>query len=116
MSRKQLNVGIWVLIVLGVCAGVAYVVVSMDRWRAPTIALWEQVQPGHKEDAVRSRLGDPFRQYVRETVPVDYYIPGYERKEREVTGKVLIYRGADMVLYIWFDEEGHVEETFRGIS
>jgi hypothetical protein len=88
----------------------------MEQWRARVRALWDQVAIGDSEAHVRQILGAPGRAYDKATAPPDYYVDGWQRPEREITNKVLIYFGADMVFYVWIDEEGKVEETFRGGS
>ncbi len=65
---------------------------------------------------VRSLLGAPKVEFGAEAAPADYYISGYGREIRPVTGRVLIYRRADMIFYVWIDEEGKVEHTYRGTS
>lgn len=106
------------LIAGSVCLIVGMVVIGgyLDKWRTPTRNLWSQVNPGDSEESVRGALGAPYREYDPESAPPDYYVSGYARRERPITGKVLIYLGKDMVFYVWLDQAGHVEETFAGTS
>jgi hypothetical protein len=88
----------------------------LESSRSDTIVKWNQIQVGDTEVSVRSRLGEPNIEYARESAPTDYYVSGYRRRERPITNRVLIYMGADLVLYVWVDDAGRVEELFRGVS
>lgn len=95
--------------------GLLLVGYQLAQWRRPTLESWERISPGLSETEVRGLLGKPHREYD-EGAPADYYVSGYARKERRISGKVLIYMGADLVLYVWIDKQGKVEEVFRGGS
>jgi hypothetical protein len=82
----------------------------MSSWRAPTYALWHRVKIGDNEAVVRSVLGEPRYAYEKATAPEDYYIEGYGKKVRPITGKVLIYSGTDLIMYVYLDSAGRVEE------
>ena len=99
-----------------VVVSVILVRVELDRFRAPASALWDRVSVGDSESEVRETLGEPYREFSGDSSPEDYYVRGYGRKERAITGKVLVYLSADMLLYVWIDEEGIVEDIFRGVS
>ena len=113
-SRKLLLMSLTV----GLCLAGGLLVVgsAIGRWRAPVHSLWDQARIGTTEAEVIRLLGKPQQVFESGTAPEDYYVSGYARRERAITGKVLIYRGADMVLYVWIDPQGKVEETFRGVS
>ncbi len=68
------------------------------------------------EDQVLTILGPPFKTYERDSAPEDYYVEGYAKKVRPITGKVFIYIGSEPILYVYFDESHRVEETFIGGS
>jgi hypothetical protein len=68
------------------------------------------------ESEVRRVLGDPRWTYTAQTAPADYYVPGYRHKKRTITGKVLIYLGAESIAYVYFDQQARVEEVFVGGS
>ncbi len=107
----------WLLACFGVFAvSLAFVSYELERWRGPTRAIWEQVRIGDTEQRVRSLLGPPRKEYDRENAPVEYYINGYGRPERPVSLRVLIYLDADLVMYVWIDESGKVEDIFTGHS
>ena len=89
---------------------------SLEEWRAPANALWDRISVGDPESLVLRILGEPLIEYQKNTAPPDYYLAGYGRKERPITGEVLIYCKSDMVLYVWLDEIGRVEDMFRGVS
>lgn len=89
---------------------------ALHEFRRDSHALWDQVAIGESEESARSKLGPPFREYTRESAPADYYVSGYRKRERSISSRVLIYMGADLVLYIWIDENDRVEEMFRGVS
>ena len=98
------------LIVFGM--GVVVVRRSLEASRAPTRVLWSKITAGDTESRIRDLLGEPLHEYTKEAAPEDYYVSGYGRKERPITGKVLIYLGKiDLILYVYFDPHGRVEET-----
>jgi len=113
--RKKFLI-VLVLIVLGIVASVAVVHVQMERFQRPTVALWDRVELGASESSVRALLGTPFREFTSASAPERYYISGFGFKERAISGKVLIYSGADMVNYIWISEHGAVEDMYRAGS
>jgi len=85
-------------------------------WRNPALSKWSRVHVGDKEARVRALLGKPVFDWSQETAPAEYRISGYRWPERGINGKVLIYMEADLILYIWLDESGAVEEMFTGAS
>lgn len=89
---------------------------SMRKLNAPYVANWDRIKIGDTEERVLGVLGTPYREYSARQAGEDYYISGYSRKVRPVTGKVLIYCGGDLVNYIWIDDQGRVEDMFRGRS
>lgn len=100
-------------LVLAALLGIALlaVILELKLWRAPTMENWQNVVVGMTQAAVRERLGPPRHEYQRETAPSDYYVSGYGRKERPITNRVLIYLERDLVLYVWIDASGQVEEV-----
>ena len=76
----------------------------------------KNARPGMSEDEVRSTLGEPYREYTKESAPWDYYVNGYEYKKREVTHKVLIYLVGDTICYVYTGPDSLVEEVFIGGS
>jgi hypothetical protein len=68
------------------------------------------------EEDVRTLLGPPDQQFTAQNAPGDYYIDGYSYKRREISGKVLIYRGAEHVAYFYIDNSSRVEDVFVGGS
>lgn len=88
----------------------------LHQWRAPTMRAWNQIAIGQTEVEVRRLIGAPIKEYVRDEAPDDYRIEGYGRPDRSITGKVLIYLATDLVLYVWLDANGRVEETFVASS
>ncbi|HWL93211.1 MAG TPA: hypothetical protein VNT79_06725 [Phycisphaerae bacterium] len=77
---------------------------------------WSKVRVGDAESHVRSVLGAPVFGYTRENCPENFYVEGYGKPDRPVRGKVLIYLATDLVLYVWIDPQGRVEELFRAVS
>ena len=66
---------------------------------------------GDSESRVRELLGEPLHEHKKDSAPANYYISGYGRKERPITGKALIYLDVDLILYVYLDSHGRVEET-----
>lgn len=85
-------------------------------WRRPTVELWQRVTIGLSEAEVRSVLGAPWREFHRETAPQDYYVPGYSRKKRPISAKVMIYLDRSMICYVWFNSSNRVEDIYYGPS
>ncbi len=111
--RKKL---VLVPLILVIVLTYAFVRFQMERFRKPTVDLWSKVEVGASESSVRAMLGNPFREYTRESAPERYYISGYGHKERAISGKALIYSGADMVNYVWISNLGVVEDLYRAGS
>jgi len=88
----------------------------MEDWRSDVRNTWNSVTIGDSEADVIEKLGEPALTYGGETAPADYYVSGWARKERPITGKVCIYMRKDLILYIWLDGEGRVEDMFIGGS
>jgi hypothetical protein len=82
----------------------------------PTRQLWANVSIGDPEQSVVFLLGPPFQSYSAENAPQHYYVQGYRRRERPITNRVLIYTRGDLILYVWIDGSGRVEEKFVGGS
>lgn len=90
--------------------------IFFEDWRRSTRERWAQVDTGKSEHDVRMRLGKPYKVYDKSTAPAFYYEPGYRHKERKISHRVLIYMGNDLILYVWIDEQGNVEDSFIGPS
>jgi hypothetical protein len=112
-SRRIATYAIAVVVILIMC-GMGGLVVhrSLESSRAPTQALWSKIATGDSESRIRELLGEPRHEYTKDNAPEDYYVKGYGRKERPITERVLIYMGkVDLILYVYFDPQGRVEET-----
>jgi len=96
--------------------GVALTWYHLEKWRAPVRTSWKNVNVGDSETKVRDLLGPPIFEYTLENAPADYRVSGYGQPSRGITGKVLIYLKADLVLYVWIDKNGRVEEKFVAVS
>jgi len=105
-----------IVVVLGVVVTVCIFGEMLRDFRSDTVAQWSQVHLGDTEESIRASLGSPYRAYTLDSAPIDYYISGYRWRERQITNRVLIYMGADMVLYVWIDRNGRVEDMFSGGS
>lgn len=110
--RFQVAIVIFAVISFGFFA----VKVQLDQWRKPTMVKWQAVPIGMSEADVRSMLGPPIKAYDASSAPVDYRIDGYGQPSRAIGHRVLIYFGADMVLYLWMDQNNCVEEKFQAVS
>lgn len=94
-------------------AGV-YFWVNEPYWR-----IENRVAPLKTEAEIRREFGEPAR--IVPAGRTDYYVPGYTRKERAVSGTLLVYfpkrRDGDLpdtALYVYLDERKRVEETYLG--
>ncbi len=111
-TKKSHGIRAIAIIIVGLGLGTFFVGSVKEEWRAPTRSQWEKVKAGDDELAVRNILGEPVHSYERVTAPADYYFSGYGRKIRPISGKVLIYLKTDLILYVYLDQSGRVEETF----
>jgi hypothetical protein len=103
-----------VVISVGICAGILLYTYSLTQPRGPVLAKWTSIAVGDQEVEVRRRLGQPTYEYSEEPENGNYYVPGYGKHVRPITGKVLIYREFDLVFYVWIDPGGLVEGVFIG--
>jgi hypothetical protein len=67
-------------------------------------------------DVIRSLGKEPAYRYHRDNAPADYYVKGWERRERPITGSVLIFMFGETICYVWFDERGRLEDFILGGS
>lgn len=121
MSGRHLfrKVGLGVLLLVGIASAVAFLEKTIDRDLYPHLEKYREIRRGMAEHEVIRLLGKPDKLYDEHSAPRDYYVKGYARKERPISSKVLIYMGrrdGDVVIYIWVDRRGFVEETFIGPS
>ena len=77
---------------------------------------FRSIAAGTTEAGVLEKLGRPAKKYEADTAPHDYYVSGYQRKDRAISGSVLIYVRGDTIAYVYLDREGRVEEVFVGGS
>ena len=63
---------------------------------------------------IRSLGNEPRHSYSKDTAPGDYYLKGWERRERPITGSVLIFMLQGTVCYVWFDAQGLLKDDFVG--
>lgn len=102
------SVAVFALILLALFLAVKQ---FMDDYRQPTLAKWQTLHVGMSADDVQRNLGAPRFEYQASNAPEDYYVPGYGRKERDISNRVLIYLERDLVLYVYIGTDGNVEET-----
>lgn len=115
MKFRKWLIGSGACLLIFACALIV-VGTHLEAWRRPTREPWSTIDVGERIDTVRRRLGPPVHEYTRESAPEDYYVEGWRRRERPITGSVHIWMGADLILYVWCDADGKVEETFTGSS
>ncbi len=65
---------------------------------------------------VVERLGEPNHVHHADTAPEDYYVEGWARRERPITSTVQVFILGEPICYVWYDEEGLVEDWFLGGS
>ena len=104
---KKIVAGIAATVVLSVL----FVGVRFLRRRKPTREIWESVGRGMRESSVRALLGTPSHEYTQVDAPSGHYFANCGQMKLDISGKVLIYLEKDLVLYIYFDTAGRVEET-----
>jgi hypothetical protein len=73
------------------------------------------IKIGMAEKQVADLLGEPTWKFTTQDGE-DYYIPGHSIKRRKITNKVYLFGKADMILYVWFDKYGFVEDIFLARS
>jgi len=110
---KLLLCGIVAIILIVYLGGAVLRYTSHDYWTLSSIDI------GMAEDSLIIKLGRPaIVYYAHEVVDKpEYYVEGYQRKEREITNKVYIYfKGVDLIAYIYIDANNRVEDIFIGGS
>jgi hypothetical protein len=121
MSRKVkiallITIGIPVVLILFIIglvdiAGVEYLVNEMPKYN--------QVKAGMSREQTIKLLGTPIESYTAAQSPKDFAKTdwgGYQAPEREISGEVLIYSSGDIVVYVFLDPQGKVEEFRTGSS
>jgi len=101
------------VLVVFMVAPVLYEVNYERQDRAP----FERIKIGMPEEQVRELLADHLSPVVAVPGMEDYYIDGYSYREREITGKCLIYFGEyDAICYVYLDKDNRVEDVYIGGS
>lgn len=98
------------------------VLIIMHIWaQRPYKEIVEVVKSLQTEKQVVEAFGKPYKTVHRGSK--DYYIKGYSFKHREIGNRVLIYfpdnptdMVADIIMYVYIDNEGRVEDYFVGGS
>jgi len=101
------------------CVGVAlwFRLADPTGFYATRDSIAGKLRLGLTEPEVIRLMGEaPAYRYEKAGAPAEYYVNGWERHERPITGKVLIFMLGEPICYVWFDEEGRVEEVFVGGS
>ena len=109
---------------LAIAAFVVVVALAGAFWywsTAPYRAIEGRINPLRTEADVVRIFGQPRHIFNKGTT--GYHVRGYAFKERPITGKVLVYfpaesatDGYDVILYVYVDEQGNVEDHFVGGS
>jgi len=89
-------------------------------------AVWLMELPRHRAEAkldlgltaaeVVERLGEPNHVYHADTAPEHYYVPGWGYRQRPITSMVHIFILGEPIGYVWYDEDGRVEDWYFGGS
>ena len=111
MSSKRSIIGSFILfggmVVILVAAGMAY----FAWYEKPTRDKWAKIEVGMAESRVVALLGSP-RMILNTSVELtDQYDMGWVCTRQSVSGRVLVYAESMLMLYIWLDADGQVEET-----
>lgn len=77
---------------------------------------FKSIKVGTAKKDVISNLGEPYKSYSKDTAPEDYYVHGYEYRERAINHELLIYIYGDAICYVYVDSTGKVEHVFVGRS
>jgi outer membrane protein assembly factor BamE (lipoprotein component of BamABCDE complex) len=117
LSKTIKNVGKAVIIALFLlqCFGMLVHYFSDYPWKEEEAQL-KRIKIGMSEKQVLIILGEPPTWTFTAKDNKDYYIPGHSFKKRNITNKVLLFVEGDMILYVWFNKEGFVEDTFLARS
>ncbi|NUQ00491.1 MAG: hypothetical protein HUU35_11620 [Armatimonadetes bacterium] len=118
--RELLQALLAVLALLALLFGAHWALSSGAAWRFSHrhhIAAANQCI-GQQEVAVRAMLGEPYHVYEdgadADTKP--YPLPGYAAPHRPLSARALLYIKGDMIVYIYFNAHGTVEDVFYGPS
>jgi|GEM_PF-3518479 len=77
----------------------------------PTRDKWAKIEVGMTEARVVELLGTPRMSLTTSVELQDQYDMGWVCTRQSVTGRVLVYAESMLMLYIWLDADGQVEET-----
>ena len=113
---------IYILLISLFLVAVSTVLLSMHFWaQHPYKEIEETVSSLSTEKDVIDVFGNPYK--IVSEDETDYYVKGYSFKERSITNKVYIYFPTtssnsydDIILYIYFNSNGQVEDFFVGGS
>lgn len=101
---------------------IAVLLFGLHKWASqPYERIENKIRNLKTEQMVINMLGPPHKVFLNNSH--NYYIKGYSYKRRDITNKVLVYFPSnnfdvvvDMVLYIYIDNDGNVEEYYIGGS
>lgn len=123
MIKKLIGIGLIIFNII-LCCYVAYLFwlqVSGQAWfrhHQDFIIKAEQLR-GRKESEVIKVFGTPdftiYAEQVRQGT-VQYPIEGYDKPDKEISNKVLVYIKGDAIFYFYIDHHGIVEDIFYGRS
>lgn len=91
-------------------------IILLEGYRRDAYKRWAFVSVGVPEAVVRERLGEPVLRFDNSASGTDYYVPGFSRRVRPIIGRLFVYQARDLVLYVWFDTAGKVEDVYIGAS
>jgi hypothetical protein len=118
-STRERSTAMTALKIAGAFLGIAVVFSVGGSWflrRGYEFRHFQAVEPGMTRAQVVEQLGSPDVEYTKESAPKDYFVPGFDSKERQISGSVLIYRRSYAIAYAYLSEAGSVEEVFIGGS
>jgi hypothetical protein len=112
-AQRYWAVGVSALAIIGLYVGFGWI--AQEDFRKEHSKFF-QVKRGMRDVEVRLLLGDPLLMHEANTAPENYYVSGYEWKERPISHRVIIYMEKDGICYVYINRDGHVEDVFVGGS
>jgi len=114
INSKYLYTLIVILIILAVL--LIYILIKSKERVFPKYKEYREIKIGMTQNEVENRLGQPYKVYLKDSAPEDYYIDGYSYNKRDITNKLYIYIDGEPIAYIYFDNYNKVEYVYVGGS
>lgn len=115
MRKKYTLVGSFILLVL-ICLGAFYYYANKPYFEVSRL-----IEQAETESKVEELFGPAYK--IFEKGDKDRYLKGWSYEEREITDHAAVYflqdrfpENWDMIVYVYYDQEGNIEDYYIGGS